>query len=45
LKGCDEVLEEAFKKELPTRSDTVLDDTNKTKKKQKEALAKNNLAM
>jgi len=45
LKKCDEALEETFKKELPARSDAVLDDTNATEKKQKEALMKNNLAM
>ena len=38
-------MEETFKKELPARSDAVLDDTNATQKKQKEALMKNNLAM
>ena len=45
LKKCDEALEETCKKELPARSNAVLDDTNATKKKQKEVMMKNNSAM
>ena len=45
LKKCDEELEETFKKELPARSDVVLNDTNVTENNEKEALMKNNLAM